>query len=278
LQNPGLTTYCIKLSGDKSFNQGIDGCIIRDNIFVNCSTGHQIIGVAWANNIKIINNNISSNSSFGIDIAYSNYIEIIDNQIDGGTFGIFLMDADYTIMENSLIKNVDKGLFFFQGHDNIISNGNYFLSNGLCIKFQNVANSTIQGNSLLNFSIGILLAVSKGISIIDNDIFTEQIISDENKYGCIVVDRNDLTRIFILKIISPWIFNKIHHNNMCHPIRIGYDSQTEDWFDRSQKEGNYWCDYNGRDRNNDGIGDDDYLISGRSSSKSKDKYPFINPQ
>jgi parallel beta-helix repeat protein len=38
--------------------------------------------------------------------------------------------------------------------------------------------------------------------------------------------------------------------------------------------GNYWDDYNGTDNNEDGIGDEPYIITG---GKFQDNYPLLNP-
>ena len=56
---------------------------------------------------------------------------------------------------------------------------------------------------------------------------------------------------------------------------IWYKAMTDSLFVTATGEGNYWCDYDGRDANNDGVGDTPYNISG--SAESQDIYPLMNP-
>jgi parallel beta-helix repeat protein len=67
--------------------------------------------------------------------------------------------------------------------------------------------------------------------------------------------------------------NKIYYNNLIDNTVNGYDECTNQWDDGDFK-GNYWSDYTGIDRNNDGIGDTPYLIPG---GFNKDRYP-ISPR
>ncbi|MCK4732250.1 MAG: hypothetical protein KAT65_07310, partial [Methanophagales archaeon] len=41
--------------------------------------------------------------------------------------------------------------------------------------------------------------------------------------------------------------------------------------------GNYWSDYEGRDADGDGIGDDPYTMIKRLSKEDKDEYPLMKP-
>jgi len=97
-----------------------------------------------------------------------------------------------------------------------------------------------------------------GIEIWSNySIITNNIISNNND-GIYIYDFNN---------------NLLYHNNFINNTRNAYDEGNNTWYNLTLNQGNYWDDYHGTDKNNDGIGDTPYNFS----SNVQDNFPLMNP-
>jgi len=115
-------------------------------------------------------------------------------------------------------------------------------------------NINIIGNTIENNNGGILLQYVK------NSTIKENTFEKNERYGIYIND-------------SESIDNEIYHNSFVNNTINAYDGGLNFW-DKS-KEGNYWSDYKGIDRNlQDGIGDMPYDIPG---GDNQDKYPLMSP-
>jgi hypothetical protein len=110
------------------------------------------------------------------------------------------------------------------------------------------------------------LNCNTGISIqyANNNIFKGNLLID-NTNGLLI--NNDC------------IDNEIFHNSFINNIQNAYDESTNQWFNSSLNEGNYWDDFDessegAYDNNSDGIVDMSYDIPGGSN---QDIYPLIYP-
>jgi len=66
--------------------------------------------------------------------------------------------------------------------------------------------------------------------------------------------------------------NSIHHNNFINnTIQAVNANSRNTWDGGSNSGGNYWSNYEGKDANNDGIGDSPYILD----STNQDKYPLM---
>jgi len=141
----------------------------------------------------------------------------------------------------------------------------------------NITGFTIQ-NGLIS---GILIESSKDCkifrNIIDNNIIGIKLISSKN----FIITNNtisnnsevgiNITNTHTNSNVSK--YNTIYLNNFIDNKNNVFDEgKKNNW--SYENQGNFYDDYNGIDKNNDGIGDNSYSIAG---GKNKDKYPLMMP-
>ena len=130
------------------------------------------------------------------------------------------------------------------------------------IEMDNSGNCTISENLLSCREWGIKILNSRGNLLSNNTIY-------HNNPGWASFDP-----------YSVWLngnsaSNTIYFNNLFGPAKDNGDSNHWNSTNPINYTGNYWYDYEGEDKNGDGIGDTPYNISG--SADSKDYYPLREP-
>ena len=173
---------------------------------------------------------------------------------------LFIQDAiGINIGLGFIINNEGIGpsepIFVFFELNNITIKNNVIKNNseyGISAKWIN--NVNIIGNVIENNNDGIFLQNVKNSTIKENTF-----------------EKNEQYGIFILSNKS--INNQIYHNSFINNTINAYDESLNLW--NELKEGNYWSDYEGIDRNlQDGIGDTPYDIPG---GDNQDNYPLMSP-
>jgi len=138
--------------------------------------------------------------------------------------------------------------------DNIILDGNGYKvtgqGRGYGIRLENRRNIIVRNLKIEKFATGIYLWNSSGITITGNTI--------SNNGDGIYLWNSSGNRVFLNNFIG----------NVRQVYSLGSVNVWDDGF-----RGNYWSDYRGEDRNNDGIGDTPYTID----EKNVDRYPLIHP-
>jgi parallel beta-helix repeat protein len=124
---------------------------------------------------------------------------------------------------------------------------------GIGIKFLGANNCNIKNNIIIDGQYGIYLSNSYNNNIENNTI------------------SNNSFAIFLSNQCKN---NTITHNNFINNTNNSYDTGNNTWFNSNLNQGNYWDDYIGLDKNNDGIGDTPYNIPGGGNI---DEYPLIMP-
>jgi len=273
-----------------------------DNIFINNTienNGGYGIDVFVSNNNIISNNIITNNDRDGIDLTHT-HNNIISNNIitnNNGT-GIDLSYSDNSIASNNIITNNSKSNIHFYGW-------------GIALTFSD--NCTISNNSITNNEgSGVYVSSSDNNTVIDNTIadngkngirvsyanyntFSGNTIVNNSRFGVSFTGPRNEENIY------PAYFNTFSGNTIRDNTRFGVyvnklclgnffyynnfisnDQNAQDegkinlWYNPIEKEGNYWDDYTGVDRNGDGIGDTPYKIPGKII-QSKDWYPVMDP-
>jgi parallel beta-helix repeat protein len=155
----------------------------------------------------------------------------------------------------------------------IKNSGEGFSDSGIRIasKYVNISNNNITGNhygiyvnSDYNMIYGnTIISNWKGIRIPRN----ENVITKNS------IKNNTVGVYFCCSSTK----NLVYYNNFYNSNgRNGDDNNNDNrWCNYSSKLGNYWEDYNGLDKNGDGIGDTAYIVD--PSSDRNDSYPLMQP-
>jgi len=247
--------YGIQFGASAEGGEGttVRDCIISENKLDGIRND---MGTGWVDwpvrGIKIINNEIHSNVRYGISMNYTVNWVIKANKIysngkgintDGG---IYIRNTPSTyydkeiskanISENEIYDNNGYGIYIY----NTISGSKYKIDSNI-----------IENNS----KAGIWLGQTSS-----NEITNNKFIQNQSGMTC---GKNSS-------------YNLIYYNEFIeNGVQNAEDNGTKNiWDDRTEK-GNYWSDYYGKDENNDGVGDTEYLIPGTAGAI--DEIPIVKP-
>jgi len=150
---------------------------------------------------------------------------------------------------------------------NLIENNTFV---GSEIRLFNAKHNTIRNNNFMNGQTAIILDERYKSTSIENLIIGNKIRGYEKGVE-IRIGGNKITRnVFIENGIGLSVTtsaNFVYNNDFIENERQVYVGGKHFW------TGNYWSDYNGKDLNNDGIGDEPYVIN----ENNKDPYPLMKP-
>ena len=231
---------------DSAITLTADGITLVGFNATNSGSSWSDVGIKVTSNNNIITgNNVSNNNGVGISLSSSsNNNTITGNKVcnndDDGIYLSFFSNNN-TITGNNVSSNNNwDGICLGDSSNNIITGNNVTNNNGEGISLYYSSNNTITGNNANNnYWSGIHLSFSS-----NNKIYFNNFINNTDN-----VDSHKSTNIW---------------NS---PLEITY---TYDGTTYKSYLGNYWDDYTGSDKNNDGIGDTPYNIDG-----DKDYYPLM---
>lgn len=239
--------------------------VIKDNVIANSLFG---IDIQQSNNNVVVRNQIGSKAfdlgvrGDGIRLWYSNYnrIEentitdsrdvviwyshdnmILSNTISGGRYGLHFMYAQYNLVQNNIIKGNSVGTFLMYSdsvvlRNNRISHG--LGATGMGIGMKESSDVTVEDNTIVYCATGIYMDVSPYQPDTTNRISRNHLAF--NSIGLLF--HNDWTGTVLED-------NRFESNFVQVSVNDGATAMRNTW------DGNFWDDYLGFDRNNDGIGD-----------------------
>ena len=237
------------LTGDITFDYGIDGIVImRDNMVFDgdgytiqgygsfLATGNGISMLSSRTNVTVRNTHITRFVQ-GIWLNFSSNNNICGNTVTDTWQGIWLnSSSNNSIYGNTITGSVgDIGLNYYSSYNNV------------------------NGNVLENSKWG--SGVAMGSHSNHNSINGNN-ITGNNPSG-IWLDGGYLQNI------------TVHHNNFIDNAQqvTAQELTNNVWDNGYPSGGNYWSDYTGADANGDGIGDTPYIID----TNNWDNYPLMEP-
>ena len=215
---------------------------------------------------RIYHNNIIGdaeeeyNSGNGIQLWYSNHVEIEHNIITHVRDGIYLEFADNcTIRNNTSNENIRYGLHFMFSNDDLYEM-NTFENNGAGVAVMFSKNIKMYNNDFRenwgSASYGMLLKEINDSEIIGNRFVENTIGINIEGSNRVTYKQNDfLSNGWAIKSRGACYTNLFLNNNFLHnSFDLSYNSKLND----NKFEGNYWSDYTGYDLDKDGVGDVPY--------------------
>ena len=210
---------------------------------------------------KIIGDAVQEyNSGNGIQLWYSNHIEIEHNYVEHVRDGIYLEFSDDCLIKNNVSEqNLRYGLHFMFSNDDVYQD-NTFENNGAGVAVMFSKNIKMLDNIFKEnwgtASYGLLLKEINDAEIIGNTFEENTIgINLEGSNRVIYKNNNFISNGWAIKVRGACYTNSFLENNFLYnSFDISYNSKINDnIFDR-----NYWSSYTGYDLNKDGVGDIPY--------------------
>ena len=233
--------------------------IVLENLFFGIYIEKSQKGKIYNN--KIFGNAVKEfNSGNGIQLWYSNHIEIEHNYVEFVRDGIYLEFSDDCLIKNNVsTKNLRYGLHFMFSKNDVYQN-NTFKNNGagVAVMFSNkikMLNNIFKEN-WGTASYGILLKEINDAEIIGNTFEENTIgINIESSNRILYKNNNFVNNGWAIKVRGACYENNFLENNFLYnSFDISYNSKLNDnIFDR-----NYWSNYTGYDLDKNGVGDVPY--------------------
>jgi nitrous oxidase accessory protein len=219
-----------------------------------------------SNQGKVLNNTIKGdatqeyNSGNGIQLWYSQNIEIDGNTISGVRDGIYLeFSHNCTITNNKSFNNVRYGLHFMFSNDDLYRD-NEFRDNGagVAVMFSKriIMHRNIFKDNWGSASYGVLLKEINDSELIGN-VFESNTIGINIEGSNRMVYRNNdfINNGWAIKSRGACYTNHFINNNFLYnSFDLSYNSKLND----NKFDQNYWSSYTGYDLDKDGIGDIPY--------------------
>ena len=180
--------------------------------------------VVWYSRDNLIARNDARGGRYSLHFMYSQHNRVEDNHYEDNSVGIFLMYSDGVVVRNNYIANA-------------------LGPTGIGIGFKETSDVTIEGNQVLYNAAGLYLDVSPYQPDTENRV-TDNLIA-YNGVG--------------VRWLNDWHGNLFRGNrfkgNITQMVVEGGKTAN-----RNLWEDNYWDDYEGFDRDHDGIGDTPYEL------------------
>jgi len=246
--------------------------VVRDNVIDNCLFGidlqqseHNVVrrnrisskpadlGVRgdairlWYSFDNEISDNVIRQSRDTV-VWYSKDNRILRNDARGGRYSLHFMYSQENLVEDNHYEDNAVGIFLMYS-DGVIVRNNYIAKatgpTGIGIGFKETSDVTIEGNQILQNAVGLYLDVSPYQPDTTNS-FRDNVIA-YNGIG--------------IRWLNDWTGNVFENNQLRSNISqvVVEGGKTAN---RNEWKGNYWDDFEGFDRDADGVGDSAYEYYG----------------
>ncbi|MBD3228945.1 MAG: hypothetical protein GF329_12220 [Candidatus Lokiarchaeota archaeon] len=198
-----------------------------------------------------IQENLLEYNAYGIVIYSSKDNEIVNNEIYDSSYGILADKCVGNLIKDNLLSDFSqRGVLLLDSSDILIDYN--VISNGIVgIELRSTNDSQIANSTIKTLDIGIILKDSTANNINKNDI------NNCSDYGT-----------YLYTYYGECNANDIYNNTFRDNYINAYDNVlsidgANNW--NSTEIGNYWDDYQGKDANDDHIGDNPYSIEGAAN-------------
>jgi nitrous oxidase accessory protein len=211
----------------------------------------------YSNDNHLSNNHLYKSRDFVVWYSHGNLIE--KNLGEYGRYSLHFMYTGKNFVKDNVYKHNSVGIFFMYSRDTIATGNlvqNSMGTTGLGIGLKDASNFTLKDNTIIYCARGLY---------IDRSPFEP----DESNLieGNRIIYNSEGVRFHSLSLHNKFIGN-IFKGNIEHVVNDSYNTKvTENLF-----EGNYWDNYEGFDKNGDGIGDGAYYYYAYA-----DKVWLLNP-
>ncbi|MDX1808796.1 MAG: nitrous oxide reductase family maturation protein NosD [Sulfurospirillaceae bacterium] len=219
-------------------------CVIADNYITSKPFSLGLRGDAirlWYSNDNLIRKNrIIKSRDFVVWYSHGNLIE--KNYGEYCRYSLHFMYTGKNIVKNNTFKHNSVGIFFMYSQDTIATGNvieNSLGTTGLGIGLKDASNFTIENNTMIYCARGFYLDRSPFQPGTHNYIKNNKLL-----YNSVAVAFHSLSIANIFK-------NNIIKGNIENVINDSYNAKVN----LNTWDGNYWDDYQGFDKNKDGIGD-----------------------
>jgi len=199
----------------------------------------------WYSNDNILRKNyITKSRDFIVWYSHGNLIE--KNFADYGRYSLHFMFTGKNIVKNNVFKHNSVGIFFMYSQDTIATGNvieNSLGTTGLGIGLKDSSNYVIKNNTMIYCARGFYLDRSPFQPGTHNYIENNRLL-----YNSEAVHFHSLSVANIFK-------NNIIKGNIENVINDSYNTRVKE----NKWVGNYWDNYQGFDKNRDGIGDTPHI-------------------
>jgi parallel beta-helix repeat protein len=228
--------------------------VVSDNITIDLG-GHTLTGPGMGPQTWPL----PQLDSVGIRTGGHTGVTIRNGKTIAFSTGIYFVDMESSTIEGVTTQRNRYGFYIHASKKITVKNSDVQL-NIYGLHLQSSHDSVLQGNLLARQTYnspggyGLYMYSSTGNRIFENTIDTNV------NWGIWFSEARD---------------NAIFHNNIVGNSPPAADNtESNVWYDKATKEGNWWADYKGKDGDSDLIGDTPYAILGAGGNV--DPYPFVD--
>ncbi len=180
--------------------------------------------VAWYSHRNIFRNNVGMRSRYSIHFMFANHNIVEGNQFYGNAVGVYFMYAEGGVTRNNIISHATGAA-------------------GMAIGFKESSDIDIENNEIIYCAVGIGSDLSP--------FQPNTTIRFKNNF----IAYNGIGFQFTSELGGNIVTDNILEGNLNHVIQSGHGTGG-----LNQWSGNYWDDYQGFDRDGNGIGDTPYEL------------------
>ena len=180
--------------------------------------------VAWYSHDNVYRRNVGKRSRYSIHFMFANNNVVEDNKFYDNAVGVYFMYTEGGVLRNNLISHATGAA-------------------GMAVGFKEASNAVVEGNEIIYCAVGI----GSDLSPFQPD---SKIWVRNNRFAY-----NGIAIKLTSELGGNVVTDNVFEGNLNHVVQVGGTTGgLNEW------RGNYWDDYQGFDRDGDGVGDTPYEL------------------